>query len=418
MSQFGHERSSITISGSGQSPALRVCYRRFLDQLLLIHNQIYRAKNMLRALKVFLAVVIAVILFTVLKFSWAVFSAYNNSKPSEIANFSPTSFTAKASTPFFYSVRADLKYSDEIRIDAPTLLSGQIKGFLVSPDNQKIAVVANGTLVVVSFDGEMRREVARVGSIYVEPKPMGAQFFRDSDFQWAPDSKSLYIIKDEYYQSKGSQLFSAKGELWKYDLDTAAFQSVVKPFPAHSYFFGSNSGIYFSVPDGSGNLQLKYFDGHDARDIGKPGAGEIVLDQLAPDSRKTVFFSFAIHDYEQAILPRKHVRLVGKGGGIQELVINNKSVLALTLGQGIKGPYFGSEMLRSVFLPGDNYFLFNVNCGNHQGQLLIDIATGGYMTLPKDTRVYLASNTNTFDNFQISDSGLTVIRAQRSPASN
>lgn len=371
---------------------------------------------MSRAVIAFLVIVGAIIFFPVFKFSWALFSAHSNSKPSEIVGFSPNSFAAKARTPFFYSVGSDLKYSDEIRIDAQTLLSGPIKEFLVSPDNRKIAVVANGALLIVSDDGAIKREVARVGSIYAETKPIGVQFVRDSDFQWSPDSRSLYVIKDEYYDSKGSQLFSTKGELWKYDIETAAFQLILKPFPAYSYFFGSNSGIYFSVPDGSGSLQLKYFDGRSVRDIGKTGAGEIVLDQNAPDTRKSVFFSFSRHDYEQAILPRKEVRLIGKGGGVQELVIKNRVVLAITLGQGLKGPYFGSTMLRSVLLPGDNYFLFNVNCGNYQGQLLIDTAAGGYMPLPKDTRVYLVSNTRTFQDFQIRDSGLEAIRAPKPPS--
>ena len=39
----------------------------------------------------------------------------------------------------------------------------------------------------------------------------------------------------------------------------------------------------------------------------------------------------------------------------------------------LKGHYYCNEMLRSVFLPGDRYFLFNLPyCGNYNGKLLID----------------------------------------------
>lgn len=103
------------------------------------------------------------------------------------------------------------------------------------------------------------------------------------------------------------------------------------------------------------------------------------------------------------------MRLVAQKGSPQELVIRTKAFLSLTLGQGFKGPYYGSEMLRSVFLPGDRYFLFNVNCGNHRGQLLIDTTTGSYMPLPKDTRVYLTSNTNTFQDYRITGSGIEPV---------
>lgn len=216
--------------------------------------------------------------------------------------------------------------------------------------------------------------------------------------------------------SGSSQLFSEYGQLWKYDIETGAFRLVVKPFAAHNYFFGSNAGIYFSVPDGTGNLQLKYFDGQSVRDVAKPGHGEIALDRLLPDTRKSLFFSFSIIDYWDAILPRKEVGSVRKADDIQELIIRNRSMLAIKSGQSFKGPFFCSNMLRSVFLPGDRYFLFNVEyCGNYQGQLLIDTATGAYMPLPKNTRVYLVSNTTTFHDYRITDSGLEAIRAPMSP---
>jgi hypothetical protein len=45
----------------------------------------------------------------------------------------------------------------------------------------------------------------------------------------------------------------------------------------------------------------------------------------------------------------------------------------------LKGHYYCNEMLRSVFLPGDRYFLFNLPyCGSYNGKLLIDAVTGKY----------------------------------------
>ena len=133
--------------------------------------------------------------------------------------------------------------------DIPALVHAPIKNFLVSPDNTKIAVVANGLLVVVAHEEPVIRKVASVDSIYKDPKPIGRQFFRDNDFQWSKDSKYIYLIKDEYYDSKGSQLYSERGELWRYDLQSGILQLVLKPFPAYTYFFGNKSGIYFSVPN-------------------------------------------------------------------------------------------------------------------------------------------------------------------------
>jgi hypothetical protein len=97
-------------------------------------------------------------------------------------------------------------------------LRGHIDNFLVSPDRKKIATAVSGALLIVPSDGTAVRQAVAVDSIHKETKKIGRSFFRDDGFQWSRDSKYLYLIKDEYYESKGSQLYSAKGELWRYDV--------------------------------------------------------------------------------------------------------------------------------------------------------------------------------------------------------
>ncbi|MFZ0286787.1 MAG: hypothetical protein WAL32_16290 [Terriglobales bacterium] len=325
--------------------------------------------------------------------------------PSNIVDFSPTSFQAKADTKFFYSIGDVLKYSDQIDTQAPTLLRGKIWNFLVSPDNKKIAVVTNGQMVVVMES--MVRKVVPVDSIYTEPKPIGRQFFRDDDFQWSKDSRILYLVRDEYYESKGLQLFSSKGELWKYDIESGSLQLVLKPFRAFSYFVGLRSGVYFSTPTDRGDLQLQYFDGNSVMDVGVPNAKDIRPQDLARDFAESPFYSFSLVDYEKAM---NSVRLVADGsGGPQKLVIGGRSYLALTQGEGFKGPHYCSDMVRSVFLPGNRYYLFNVPyCGNYSGQLLIDTVTGMYQRLPADSVVYITLNTDTLPSYRITGGGIVV----------
>jgi hypothetical protein len=328
--------------------------------------------------------------------------------PSKIVDFHPSSFQAKADARFFYSIGDELKYSDWLDPQSTTLMRGEIKEFLVSPDSKRIAVVSKGVLTVVESDHPEFRRVAAVDSIFREPKPLGQDFFRDDDFQWSRDSKTLYLIRDQYYESKMLQLSSAKGELWKYEIETRNLQPVLKPFPSHSYFLGLRSGIYFSEPTDQGGLQLKYYDGHRVTDIGVPNDASIPVEKLTIGFVEQPFFSFSIIDYEQAVLPAKGVTMLfDKVGGPARLEIRDKPYLALTQGNGLKGPYWCDEMLRSVFLPGDRYFLMNVPyCGNYQGQLLIDTVTGEYQRLPKDSRVYLTLNTDTISHYRITGGGI------------
>ena len=132
-------------------------------------------------------------------------------KPSTIAHFTPVSFEARASSPFFYSIGSELKFSDEIDQKAPTLVSGSIKNFLVAPNGVLIAVVVNGELVIVDSEKQAARVVTRVDSIYRAPKPIGTQFYRDDNFQWSKDSRTLYLVRDEFYDSRDRSCFRAKG---------------------------------------------------------------------------------------------------------------------------------------------------------------------------------------------------------------
>jgi hypothetical protein len=333
--------------------------------------------------------------------------------PSKIIDFHPSEFEAKADSRFFYSIGTELRNSDEIDPHAPVLMRGSIKEFLVSPDRTKIAVVADGVLSVVGQDGSTTRRVTAVDSIYrgwgerKKPVPLGKQFFRDRDFQWTRDSQTLYLIKDEFYNSDGSQLYSKKGELWKYDLESGILQIVLKPFPAYSYFFGL-SGIYFSVPTPQGDLRLRYLDGTTVSDVGAVNAGAIPVEALQANFEESPFFSFDIFDYQRTVLPAKGVRLVvEQKDGPQQLEILNRPYVTMTRGEGIKGSYYCSETLRSLFLPGDRYFLFNTPyCRNYNGQLLVDTVAGNYKRLPTGTVVYLTLNTETDPNYRVTSSGM------------
>lgn len=251
------------------------------------------------------------------------------------------------------------------------------------------------------------REVVPVDSIYREPKSMGQYFYHDKNFQWSEDSRYLYLIRDKYYESKGSQLFSINGELWKYDVQTGDLQLVLKPFLAYTYFFGRNGGIYFSVPTESGDLQLKYFDGTSVTDVGRPNTSSIPHDELSAKSGELPFFSFSTVDYQKTVIAEKEVELViDQQDGSEKLQIGNKPYLAFARGGGSKEAVYCAAISSSVFLPGDRYFLFNASCKNYEGQLLLDTETGNYQKLPQETRVYPVMNTTTDQHYRITSGGI------------
>jgi hypothetical protein len=193
--------------------------------------------------------------------------------------------------------------------------------------------------------------------------------------------------------------------LWGYDLETKNLHLVLKPFAASSYFFMGDSTIYYSEPTGQGTLQLKRFDGHVSQNVGRPDASETELASLRDEKP---FYSFSIIDYEELLPSRKDTYLRPDPGG-ERLIVAGKEYLTVTQGEGWDGFYYCTNLLRSVFLPGDKYFLFNTPyCGNYDGQLLFEVSSGRYQKLPKNTVVFTTLNTDTCPLYHITSGAIEV----------
>jgi hypothetical protein len=321
---------------------------------------------------------------------------------SKILDFNPTSFSAKADSRFFYSIDTELKSSDSIDSKAPTLFKGRINAFLVSPDNTKIAFVSDqSSLMIIDRDGSVQK-VTPVASIFPNAEAkMGQGFFRNDNFQWSRDSRSLYLIHDQYHETEATEIsrspYSNHGELWRYDLNSRQMKLVLKPFKADTYFFDSLGQIYFWAQTDSGPMQLKFFDGKKVSDVD-------------PHSLKvdSPFYSFSepVSDHYFS----KGVRYLTSEDDNQRLWIDDKPYIAVTL--GVKfihffggGSYYCLGPGPGLFLPGNRYYVLNVWCGNYSGQLLIDKITGEYQRLPS-TRVYRTTNTAEDQDYEITENGI------------
>jgi hypothetical protein len=333
---------------------------------------------------------------------------------SKFIDFHPRPFPAKTETKFFYSTADELHYSDQIDTHAPTLVRGHIKYFLVSPDREKIAIVIDKQLLVVGTQSILRR-VTSVDSLFRpgEPTHYGEQFFRDDDFQWSRDSKSLYLVRCKYFQTNWKS--DEEGELWRVDVESGYQELVLKPFWGYEYFFGPGTGIYFEEPTDRGDLPLKFFDGKIVTNIEEPDAKKIKDSRLGGDPAGSTFYSFTADDFMFAAWrPSGPVDLLYAGDPTHErtqtVAVDGRRYLTATEGTDFLGnPQFCIEQWRSQFLPGNRYFLLNVPpyCGNCNRPLLIDTVSGQYQKLPKDTVVYLTENTDSLRQHWVKTSSAT-----------
>jgi len=352
------------------------------------------------------------------------YSLIFGSDPPTIVDYAPTDFAERAASPFFYSLGidpkdrnsgVDLRFADHFDPQARIVFSGSLRTVIPSPDNTKALVVSNGVLWVVGTDGTAPQRVAEVADIYLEKKPLGKKFFRDDELQWATDSSKVYLIKDEYYESKGVQLFSKKGELYAYDLASRQLKPVVSPFRAFQYFVADASGIFFSEPDARGDLILKVYRSAGIAEVDSVSRTGFTVGGKEEAFAAAPFYTFSLNEYAKDILPLLGVRVAyeGQKDRIAHLFIRDRKVLSVHEVQGAKGMYIGMHSMRSTFLPGNRYFLLNLITGNIDGQLLVDSDSGKYRPLPKGTRIYVNINTHNFPTWTITKPNLVLVDRSR-----
>lgn len=322
-------------------------------------------------------------------------------EPSTIIDFSPSDFSEQVATPFFYSIGPDLKFGRYVNPHDKSFFSGTLQIVIPSPDGTKAMVVSGGVLWIVTTDSTPPRRVMDVADLYVTKKPIGKQFFRSSELQWSSDSSKIYLIKDEYYASKGSQLFSSHGELYEYNLPSGELRRLLSPFRAYRYFLVDDTGIFFSEPNDQGDVILKAHLGDAVAVVDSISRDGFTVGNKSMPFASKPFYTFSIHEYAQDILRSLGVilKVEGENDRVAHLLIGGRKMISVREGRGLKGPCFGYQSLRSVFLPGNRYFLLNVYTGTFDGQVLFDVETGRYKPLPKDTRVYVNVNTWNFSDW-------------------
>lgn len=330
--------------------------------------------------------------------------------PSTIVGYAPTEFSETAATPFFYSIGSELRFGGHITSQGGVLFKGPLRSVIPSPDAKKVLVVSESVLWIVGSDGSAPIRITEVDESLEMGKPVGKTFYRHSEIQWAADSSRFYLIKDEFYKSKGAQLYSIHGELTEYDVATGQMRKVFAPFRAFRYFMADGIGTFFGEANDRGDVILMVRQGDTSAVVADISPKGFRANDKVVSFRTVPFYSFSLNEYATEVLRSKGVKLVvdNQGPRIGHLSINGRRIVSVNEGNGLKGPYLGFHSIHSGFLPGERYFMLNLHTGSFGGQLLFDLETGQYKPLPKDTRVYRNINTNNFSDWTITKDGIKV----------
>jgi len=354
---------------------------------------------------------IASIFFVIFLFH-AILQGCYKSTPAEIIHYHPTVFKEETPEPFFYSIGNDLKRSNTIDPHAKTLFScNKIREAFVSPDNRMILLICgergkDGTLWLVSDDGIVIRKITTVKDMDKKEKIPGEYFIRDDRIQSSPDSRSFYVIRDQYSSGTRHTLTPMTGSLLRYDISYGYFEVAIPVFTSHHYFFGQDDRIYYRVWDSR----------HSKEELRCRQKGRECNRSYITNERE-IFYSFSSLEYKDYILPLQGTYL-DDHPSITRIYYESEKVLHLLLtvkwGHNFKGGFNGIETLRSVFLPGERYLPLKITSKQFSGFLLIDTATGWYKEIPSETFIYRNFNTlNRNIKYEIHDSGIRLVASDK-----
>ncbi|PCJ14578.1 MAG: hypothetical protein COB04_14900 [Gammaproteobacteria bacterium] len=324
--------------------------------------------------------------------------------PAKLSDFSPTVFEDRELNPFFHSSEGELYFSRSIEDRASPIYEGAFNDVIVSPDNTMCIVVTDWNIILVDTSGARDRTIVNVRPVGQNPKPIGEAFYRNQGLQWSSDSKRIYLIKDEYYETNGSQLFSDKAKLYYFDLTRNELVMAVPKFKAYKYFLGVDDNIYFWKAEESGGMNLVGY----SKKAGTNLMGRDRVDQLEESGE--VFFSFSRSMIQEEVLNQLKVRVAHDPENVKQqlLYIEDDLLLMTEEGMGIKGQDFGLsvESYRANFTPGGKYLLLDLYTKEYEGQILVDLELHRYKIILTKSIIYHQLNTFNFPGWRIYEWGV------------
>ena len=349
------------------------------------------------------AILLVPVTFFFLTIGWAQLNSYS----PEVVNFSPQEFNIRSDSDFFYSIGGELKYGRKLSSSDQTIINIKERNnyVYIAPNNKLAAVVIDNKLWVVSSDGKVNESAVNTFHSYsAKNMKIGSKFFDSMWMQWGKNSESIYIIQNTVFQRKDSDYIGAKPtSLFEFNLKAGELNKVVSSLHNVRYFF-DDGGIYYSVATETGDLILKYST--------SVGNSEFVdmTSLTSIKEGKEVFYNFILdRQYEEVL---KYENKIDKqyyaDGEHTDLFIMDKLAISIKKGQGFKGRTSGLANGLNAFTPDSKYYLLNIYSKQFAGQLLFDVDTLDYKTLPQNTRIYQNLNTQKTDNWRIDGSGIKV----------
>jgi hypothetical protein len=321
-------------------------------------------------MKKILIITLSIIICAFLPFALQIFIALKDKLP-EIVDYKPEYFDFQVNKPLYFRIGNDLYYNADGKIERKKKILSELDkndqyfGY-VSPDSKHILVFGKNYIIILSNSGQLVDTIKPVKSNYEYQEGK----FCNENIQWAENSKSLIIAKDEA---------DGKTFLYKYDLETRSFSKLFPISLLDEYFISKDErSIYHRIYD-------KENDRHKLLKTNVNTLKSLVIDSANfTKELDSIFINYndlsAGSNYVASGFCDKSVEIIvelEKRNEKSGLYVSKNGTMNYLIqikdGYNYEKSHPTNINLTGRFLPGDKYYFLNLDTKEKKGSIIIDV---------------------------------------------
>jgi|GEM_PF-3776432 len=316
-------------------------------------------------------------------------------------DFQPKSFKFNSTKPIYIFSDGKLYHNVDGKIQLNTepirKLSGKLRAPLVSPDSRFIAYNEdNERIVILSADGVELGRIAPLNASMLGGDRESGRFW-GQHYQWNKESDRLYVMSDKVWVENYSP--ENRSSLLYYSLKDQKLVHVLDlPEECYRSFYLSSdeASVYYSFSDEKGRIaykQMKITTGEVENVFYKDDKGRIGIPsaEIYINYRNEQFGNFS-NDFHRLVTA---VGTTNRGedtkvGLFTYVDKEAERIIRGSYGQGNIKEYVYSFLKDGSFLPGNRYYVGELEAGELSGTIIVDTETGEYDFLSQTMQIFSA----------------------------
>lgn len=323
-----------------------------------------------------------------------------------LSAFKENHFEVFASKPLYYKIDDDLYYAADGKLTSTLkpIWKGDIEDAFIAPDGKYAVIYNKNKLLLIDNRGRSLFKIDYGTGLNEVAESRANGRFIASSVQWNQNSDSFLILQDKVWDENFSK--KNRSSIYRYGVADSSF----KPFidlneEVDNNFALSTDGmkLYYEFATSKGDLAFKKIDLKTRKTLSQHFSDDSL--RLKGINADSIYLNYHPNLFKQNRYDLGGVvTTVGLGNDSTGLYYRDKDKKTACLLSGKNG-YASFKGIRfdffsgGYFLPGNRFFIADINAKNFAGQVVIDTQTLKIMKMKKPISFYFNINTNDCRDF-------------------